>query len=65
MEKKDKGKIGKQPIPVNISVFFILGLTFSLLSIMPDGGTYLPIGLAFLAIGIADLFEVRRKQKKE
>ena len=55
----------KQPIPVNISVFFILGLTFSLLSIMPDVGTYLPIGLAFLAIGIADLFEVRRKQKKE
>ncbi|MGI6484321.1 MAG: hypothetical protein ACOX0R_01700 [Candidatus Dojkabacteria bacterium] len=64
MEKKDKGKIGKQPIPVNISVFFILGLTFSLLSIMPDGGTYLPIGLAFLAIGIADLFELRRKQKE-
>lgn len=64
MEKKDKGKIGKQPIPVNISVFFILGLTFSLLSIMPEGRTYLPIGLSFLAIGIADLFELRRKQKE-
>ena len=64
MEKKDKGNIGKQPIPVNISVFFILGLTFSLLSIMPEGRTYLPIGLAFLAIGIADLFELRRKQKE-
>jgi len=65
MEKKDKENKEKISISATVSVFFILGLTFSLLSIMPDGGTYLPIGLAFLAIGIADLFEVRRKQKKE
>ncbi|HHX99367.1 TPA: hypothetical protein GX533_01635 [Candidatus Dojkabacteria bacterium] len=64
MEKKDKEKKGKKNISATVSVFFILGLTFSLLSIMPDGGTYLPLGLSFLAIGIADLFETRRKQKE-
>ncbi|MBP8979125.1 hypothetical protein KBG23_01460 [Candidatus Dojkabacteria bacterium] len=64
MEKKDKEKKGKKNISATVSVFFILGLTFSLLSILPDGGTYLPLGLSFLAIGIADLFETRRKQKE-
>ena len=64
MEKKDKEKKGKKNISATVSVFFILGLTFSLLSIMSDGGTYLPLGLSFLAIGIADLFETRRKQKE-
>ncbi len=64
MEKKDKENKEKISISATVSVFFILGLTFSLLSIMPDGGTYLPLGLSFLAIGIADLFETRRKQKE-
>lgn len=64
MEKKDKENKEKISISATVSVFFILGLTFSLLSILPDGGTYLPLGLSFLAIGIADLFETRRKQKE-
>lgn len=64
MEKKDREKKEKKTISATVSVFFILGLTFSLLSIMSDGGTYLPLGLSFLAIGIADLFETRRKQKE-
>ena len=64
MEKKDREKKEKKTISATVSVFFILGLTFSLLSILPDGGTYLPLGLSFLAIGIADLFETRRKQKE-
>ena len=64
MEKKDKENKEKISISATVSVFFTLGLTFSLLSILPDGGTYLPLGLSFLAIGIADLFETRRKQKE-
>ncbi|HKM19709.1 MAG TPA: hypothetical protein VJY47_00590 [Candidatus Dojkabacteria bacterium] len=64
MGEKDQKKKSKRPISATISVFLILGITFSLLSISPQGRTYLPIGLAFLAIGIADLFDFRRKQKE-
>jgi len=64
MGEKDQTKKSKRPISATISVFLILGITFSLLSISPQGRTYLPIWLAFLQIGIADLFDFRRKQKE-
>jgi hypothetical protein len=61
---KKKVKNSKKSFSPTISVFLILGITFSLLSLAPEGRMYFPIGITFLVIGIADIFGSKKEKGK-